>query len=220
MAGYRGIIINGDDTFSRWGLVLGANYTVERAQKKEVWQDVPGANGSLDYSEALTGYPVYNMRTLSLPLVSGRNDADLDAAFVDLTNWHAGTNCHVTLPWDPEHYYSGTLRVGSMQNYNGGTIPCTLYAEPYRYKILPTIVKYDISTTPRTIILRNEQMPVIPTINASGAASIVFNGTTYSVSSGNSRLVGLMLKEGNNLLTVATVAGTGTITFSYQEGAL
>ena len=48
MAGYRGIIINGDDTFSRWGLILGANYTVERAQKKEVWQDVPGANGSLD----------------------------------------------------------------------------------------------------------------------------------------------------------------------------
>lgn len=219
MAGYYGILINGDDTFLRWGLILSANYSIERPSKKEVWQDIPGANGALDYSEALTGRPVYNMRTLSLPLISGRNDADLDDAYIDLTNWHAGTNAHVTLPWDQEHYYHGTLRIGAMQEYNGGTIPVTLYAQPYRYRIYPTIVKKAISTSASTIILKNEQMPVVPTITLTTNATIVFNGTTYTVSSGTSRIPGIVLDEGNNVFTV-TGSGSGTITFQYQEGAL
>lgn len=219
MPGYRGVIINGEDSFYRWGLILGANYTVERPQKKEVWQDIPGANGALDYSEALTGRPVYNMRTLSLPLVSGRNDADLDDAYIDLTNWHAGTTAHVTLPWDTDHYYHGTLRVGSMQDYNGGTIPLTLYAQPYRYRIYPTIVKKSITTSPVTIVLKNEQMPVIPTITLSAAATIVFKGVTYSVAAGTSRNVNMVLDEGNNVFEV-TGSSAGTITFQYQEGAL
>ena len=219
MAGYRGIVINGEDTLLRWGLVLAANYVVERPSKKEIWQDIPGANGALDYSEALTGRPVYNMRTLSLPLVSGRNDADMDAAYIDLTNWHAGTTAHVTLPWDPAHYYHGTLRVGSMQDYNGGTLPLTLYAQPYRYKTYSTIIKKAISTSATTIILPNEQMPVVPTITLDANATIVFNGTTYSVSSGVNRIAGIVLEEGNNLFTV-TGSASGSITFSSQEGAL
>lgn len=220
MSGYRGIIINKTDTLARWGLILGANYVIERPQKKELWQDIPGANGALDYSEALTGYPVYNMRTLSLPLVCGRNDASLEDAYEELQNLHAGTTAKITVPWDMEHYYLGTLRVGQMQNYNGGTIPLTLYAQPYRLQILSTVLKRNISTTPSTIILKNEQMPVIPTITVSTATTITFEGTTYNVAAGTVRLVNILLKEGNNLFTVATGAGTGTITFSYQEGAL
>ena len=40
--------------------------TIQNPEVKENYVDIPGANGSLDFSEALTGYPLYQNRTGSV----------------------------------------------------------------------------------------------------------------------------------------------------------
>ena len=67
------------------------------------------------------------------------------------------------------------------------------------------------------VTLTNDRKAVTPTINAEQAATITFDGTSVSVSAGESIIPQLVL---DNSSKEVGVASTGAVTFSYREGSL
>ncbi len=71
--------------------------------------------------------------------------------------------------------------------------------------------------TMRGLRLLNSKKRVAPSITATAPFTIYHEGNTYSVTAGTTTIPEIELKEGVNDIAVK---GTGTITFTYQEGVL
>lgn len=93
----------------------------------------------------------------------------------------------------------------------------------FRISILPGDVKVNSFVyashdgQKRGLQLVNGKKRVIPTITATSDFTLVFEGNSYTVSSGETVIPEIELKEGVNDIAVK---GTGTITFRYREGIL
>lgn len=93
----------------------------------------------------------------------------------------------------------------------------------FRMSILPGDVKSDsfvytsYNGQIRGLRLVNSKKRVIPTITATSAFTLYFEGNSYTVSAGETVIPEIELKEGVNDIAVK---GTGTISFAYREGSL
>lgn len=93
----------------------------------------------------------------------------------------------------------------------------------FRVSILPGDVKADnfvytsYNGQMRGLQLVNSKKHVIPTITATSDFTLYFEGNSYTVSSGETVIPEIELKEGVNDIAVK---GTGTISFTYREGSL
>lgn len=110
--------------------------------------------------------------------------------------------------------------VGDSEGYNSGTIPVSVSAEPYVYKIELTKVKITIPEGGKTCVyLHNEMKSVIPEFSAEEPFTVNFNGSQYSLPSGISQIPSLKLKGGNNVITLESNTDN-KIAVSYQEARL
>lgn len=93
----------------------------------------------------------------------------------------------------------------------------------FRMSILPgdvkanTFVYTSYNGQMRGLQLVNSKKRVIPTIKATSAFTLYFEGNSYTVSTGETVIPEIELKEGVNDIAVK---GTGTISFAYREGSL
>ena len=60
--------LNGKHTYTDYGLYVTNTNPVEPPEVKAEYIEVPGRNGQIDLTEALTGYTVYNNRQIVLEL--------------------------------------------------------------------------------------------------------------------------------------------------------
>ena len=63
----KGVEINGKNTWEQFRLIL-SSYNISPPEAKQNFISVPGRSGDLDFSEALTGYPMYGNRKITLVL--------------------------------------------------------------------------------------------------------------------------------------------------------
>lgn len=215
---YYGVKIDNTNTLTQWGLILLDDLKIESPDLKSYFLDLPGADGGLDMSYALTGLPAFKNRKISFTLMAPVDDADLDTKYASLAAHCHGLQKKLWLPMDSTHYFLGTFAIGDRSGYNSGQIPVTVDAYPYMLKNSETTATKSHSTS-TTITLTNEQRPVVPTITATRAVTLTKNGKTYSISAGTTKVSGLVLTAGTNTITVAS-SGSGTLTFKYQEGRL
>lgn len=217
-----GVKINGVDTLEAYGLALLADYSIETPKLRERRLEVPGMDGSLDLSTALTGRPVYDDRQITFKLFKGVKDADLDAIRRKLTAAYHGQRVSVEFPFDADHTFAGRMQIGAMETYNSGVIPVSMVANPWRLKkTVTTVSRDDLSTSYKTLTLPNERKPVTPTITCGQDTTLLFSGKTYTVTGGVTyRNLDLQLAAGENTLKAKVTSGTGTITVEYQEGSL
>lgn len=181
---------------------------------------VPGADGSIDASELPAGRVVYNDRTLTWTFALYPGD-----------NWHSkhrqvsnalnGKRCEIVLDDDNGRYYTGRLVV---KDYNTDKalrqITVEAICSPWIMKHDITIVTEELSTDFKEILLWNEKKPVVPTIEATGAFFLRWNGLTINVKAGSYTFLDIELQEGANVLEAKMASGTGSITITYQEGSL
>ena len=59
---------NSYHTLRDWGLAIGNNNCLGDPVQETFYLDVPGADGLLDFSEALTGRPVFKYRPIDITL--------------------------------------------------------------------------------------------------------------------------------------------------------
>lgn len=228
----HGIAIEGINTLTHWGLALCADLKVSAAESKSTWIDVPAANGSLYFSNSVTGAVVYKMRSISLTLISTKSiitgdpgpveDDVLGEICAELNTLFGSKEVQLVLPDDVDHYFRCVPEFSVMPGYHSGRIIMEAAAYPYKFKHHITEVSRTLLANSAIVIrLNNEQMPVVPEITLTGSGwSITGNGVTKTVDIAETyKFPEFALKPGLNLFTAVTTAG-GTITFEYQEGRL
>jgi hypothetical protein len=211
----RGILINNTiHTGLDLGLVMEAkDLGSPSVQKNTV--EIPGRNGLLDMSEALTGEPSYNNRTQTYKFI-GDGSRELVLSLIDVVTSYHGQYITIVVDDYEDWYYEGRVEVAYVDNYNYVEFELVVDAQPFRYARELTSVSYT-GITNQEITLNNRGVTVIPKIVTDAETTIVYGGVTYHLSAGTYEPEDLALRRGDNVYTITT---EGTITIEYREAVL
>ena len=219
-----GVKINGVDTLETWGLILLADLVEAPPPRKENLVSIPGADGALDLSEALTGEPVYGTRPVSGTLFRRADQWTMKYLSGMLQDMYHGQRVNLTVPSDLFHHYTGALQIGEYKESAPGRIPFSIpAADPWRYKNELTTVAATLAGTEfTTLYLENERRRVVPTITVTAPARVRWREKVYALQPGQEyRNLDIRLDPGENTIEAALeAAGAGEITITYQEARL
>ena len=181
--------------------------------------DIEGADGSLDMTDFF-GEVRYDNTTHKFEFFTIVPQAQFLSLFSAVKNALHGKKMRIILDDDPLFFYMGRIKVLPFTSEKSiGKISIECDCEPYKYKLEKTVVSVAVNGT-QTINLTNGRKRAVPevSITTSGGMNIVFQGSNiWDLGSGSYTLPELELVEGVNAVTVT---GTGTITFTWQEGNL
>lgn len=220
-----GININGTDTLDAYGLMLCDDLTISEPEPRTAYVEIPGADGFLDLTEALTGGVNYGMREISFSLfavhdiIAGTRTPATEAHFSEIRrrmylNFH-GRKVRLWTPDDPDHYYLGRIRIGEKSGYNTGMIGVTMEAQPWRYR---NEVSTMTITGDGSVMIPNEHKPSTPTFTVATGGARVGYLRTYTLLAGENTFPELVFHEGNNGVSFSGV--TDPITVTWQEASL
>ena len=181
--------------------------------------DVEGADGALDYTDFF-GEAKYENATHKFNFSTIVPQNEFLSQFSQVKNALHGKKLPVILDDDPDFFYLGRLSVSPFSSSKAvGTLSIESDCEPYKMKISPTVISVTVNGT-QVITLPNSRKRAVPEvrIEAESGLNIVYQvGNVWDLSSGTYTLPELELVEGDNIVTVT---GTGTISFTWQEGGL
>lgn len=176
---------------------------------------VPGRNGLLNLTKALTGKVAYYNRPLSFQYFGTGEREHLLEIDTFITRLH-GQTIQIVDDDFPNHYFEGEVSVDTELHGNYITITLDVDAQPFRLRREKTVTSRALNGT-TLVYLDNESIEVVPTITVTAETTITFNGSTVSISAGTYTIDNFELHRGVNILEVT---GTGRITFEYREGAI
>ena len=78
--------------------------------------DIPGGDGVIDLSQALTGYPVYQNRTGSIEFIVMNDFKPWHMAYSDIMDYLHGQTMRAILEDDPEYFYEGRFTVNAWKS--------------------------------------------------------------------------------------------------------
>ena len=176
--------------------------------------DVEGADGVIDQTEYF-GRVNYGNRTIKYecslmvyPLL------EYYTALADVLH---GRRFKIVHDDDPDWFYVGRLALSEFREEKGvGKFTIEADCEPYKLYHTQTL-HTEVVDGSASIVLNNSRKRAIPTIQTNAEMTIVYNGLTLVHSAGTYLHPDIELVEGNNVIDVT---GTGTITFTWQEGRL
>lgn len=182
--------------------------------------DVPGRDGPLDLSTALTGAPRYYSRTLTAVLENSDGDRQSrEAEIRKIVNRLDGYRLGIVLPDDPDHYLQGRIHV--VKNYNDlahASVTVTAVCDPWLYNENETVYTRNATSTAQKLTLVNSgRRTVAPVVKTTGTVNLSFGSESHTLSQGTYLLPDLVLDPGEIELTYS---GTGTITITYREAVL
>ena len=213
----KGVYFGSIHSFRDLNLILEP-FTPTPAEPQTNFLQVPGRDGVLDLTEA-NGEVKFNSRNFSIPftIVPG-DDLTFDERVSKVSSLLNGVQCKITFERDPDFYWIGRCAVEKYaQNKNIGQVVIKATVNPYKLKQNATETTIALSGAEQSVTLANSRMAVVPTITCTDRTVITFGGETFTLEAGTHKLPGIRLVEGDNALKLS---GTGTVTITYQEGAL
>lgn len=181
--------------------------------------DIEGADGALDLTDFF-GEPKYEDVTHKFQFASIVPYSEFLTQYSTIKNAIHGKKMRVILDDDPLFYWMGRCHVSGFANdRNIGQVQIECDCEPYKLKLDKTVVTQAVSGT-KVISLTNGRKRAVPevAIQTSGTMNITYkDGYVWDLGPGSYTLPELELVHGVNMLTVT---GTGSITFTWQEGDL
>ena len=219
MATKRKIIFDDYDTAVN-GLWTLAACRLSEATPVTSLVEIPGrVDGPLDLSTALTGDIRYQPRTLEVTLESSEGTRQDRKKKIDyMVNKLHGQRVKIWLPDDGLHYLLGRLSI--TEEYNDlvhASVRVTATCEPWRYDNDESVGNVTLTSGATDIELPNDRRPVCPVITVQGSLKLVYEGSTYNLSSGTYTLPDLLLKQGGQTVKVS---GSGSVTFTYRKAVL
>ena len=236
--GEHSLIIGDKHTWEDWHLIPSSRPGVSMPQIRTKFIEIPGAFGTLDLTELLTGCPVFGDR-------SGSWEFIMDPDRTDKMNWANlyqtiamyihGRRHTVILTDDPEYYYQGRLAVGGLQPGEAFTsITINYQLEPYKLPVhdpfsdwlwdpfdFETGVIGDGNTTTvsgsATITVTGMDDEFSPAIKVSAPMTLTFDGRNYSLITGVNYVHEIVIGPGNHTLTFT---GNGTVAISKMGARL
>lgn len=239
--GEHSVTFGDKNSWTDWHLVPSSRPVFAPPKPKTNYVNIPGMNGSLDLSEAVSGRPVYENRQGSL-------DFYVDVQYKDKSSWIElcseimaylhGHQLEAYLDDEPYYRYVGRFDVDSWKSGDGETI--TINYDVYPYKMEPFWSNEDWLWDPfdfengvirnfkslsvdgsLTVYIPKTQDWQASTITVSGTGGsgldVAYNGKTYHLNDGVNQNPNLMVKDSD---TTFTFTGKGMISMRMRGGIL
>lgn len=124
------------NTWEHWHIIPNERPAIAPPQPKTNMIKIPGANGSLDLSRILTGYPTYDNRLGTVDFVVLNDFRHWQTAYTDIMTTCHGKPCAAVYSEDPEYYYKGLLTCSGWQTGNYySTVSISYEFEPYKWRL-------------------------------------------------------------------------------------
>lgn len=227
-------------TLDDWDLALGNNNYIGDPEMETTYIKVPGRDGLIDASEAISGRRVYKKRALSFELGGIRPRHSWDGVISALRNNINGRICRLTLDNDKGYYWRGRVYIEDFDRFRdlGEFTLAVPTAEPYKYSVsssaepwlwdpfnfetdmITYIGSITISGTEDVVIPRGNMltMPEIVASNVIGPLTVEFDGVTYPLTSGTNKISAIMI--GGEVEKTLTFNGNAEVQIVYRSGSL
>lgn len=131
--------MNGINTWDDWHLIPSSRPLFNVPSFKSNFIDIPGANGSIDASTILGGYPTFNDRTGSIEFYVMNDYGEWYNRYSDAMNYLHGQRVKAILEDEPSYYYEGRMTVNSWKSEKGHSkITFDYTMEPFKYELFDT----------------------------------------------------------------------------------
>lgn len=214
----RGVMFDNKHSFHNWRLMMRSRPIISPPTPKTMYVDVPGANGSLDLTDTLTGYTQYKNRKISFEFVVMAGRAEWPAIYSEIMDALHGKVVEIVFDDDPHYFYKGRVTVGSWEAENVMTAILTMTAEVEPFKTARFCdhsyrnLKVDGSLT---VNVHGTCKPSVPSLTVSDDMHVSFMGNTYTLTAGENTLPEIVIRQGKNLLEFT---GNGTVSIIYRGG--
>lgn len=134
---YHSITIGEKNTWDDWHIVPLSRPVVNPPGIKTEYVDIPGANGSFDYSEILTGSPVYKDRTGSWKFAVMNDYQEWHYLYSILLSYlHGRYFDSIILEDEPNYKYKGRLTLNEWESSKDrSTITIGYVLSPYKQSV-------------------------------------------------------------------------------------
>lgn len=147
---YHSITFGEKNTWDDWHLVPTSRPVFNPPAQKVKTLDIPGGDGVIDLSQALTGYPIYQNRTGSFEFIVPNGFEPWEAGTIEKQPWHTtysdimdylhGQTMRAILEDDPEYFYEGRFTVNSWKSQKDWSrITIDYSVGPYKWSVLSSI---------------------------------------------------------------------------------
>lgn len=204
---YHSITFGNKNTWEDWHLVPSSRPVFNPPALKEKYLDIPGGDGNIDLTEALTGYPVYQNRTGSVEFIVMNDYWPWQEAYSAICDYIHGQRMKAVLEDDPDYYYEGRFKVNkwkSDKDYSKITIDYNV--SPYKKRHDMTVLTFPVGAGYVPHIIRKDiygRAPSCPQliVQTIGDASMAIKfvntrlgiNVTKTVNSGTHRLPDMVL---------------------------
>lgn len=198
------LIVNGVDLSIRFQMALLDGYTLGPPEPKTYTVDIPGGNGVIDLTEALTGDVAYKNRKqeFTFAVIDVKN---FEKVKTEVSNFLHGRAFDYTMTMDPGYTYHGRFSVDSYSHEayaNGllGRFKITVDANPYKLK---EHCSYRLNATGGKLYgFESGRRPVHPTVECTQPTWFTWNGKEQLVPAGTYRLNDIVFRDGINELYI------------------
>lgn len=225
-------------SYRDWGLILTERPKITAPKPKTLYIDIPGSDGSLDLTETLTGSVSYEEREIACKFATLKKGEYWSDQYSDIQDFLHGQRLKIILDEDQAYYYVGRFEVGDWNSFiRRSEITIKGLIDPYKYERTSSLEAwlwdpFDFNSgiirdyknlrvdgiLRLTIPGRRKKVEPVFEVTASGRGlDLTYEGATYHLPDGKSRIVGLSTKEGENLLIFE---GNGTVSVDYRGGRL
>lgn len=242
---YHSIIFGEKNTWADWCLFPSSRPVINPPKPKTKYVDIPGADWQLDLSTVLTGDVAYGPREGSIEFIvdNGQlSDYRADKWFVlysEILDYLHGKYLKATLEDDPDFYYEGRFTLNNWKSdSHNSKITIDYNLRPFKIEATSSLEDWlwdpfsfetgiireykDLRVDgSRSLLVVGRRMMVIPSFivdsDDGNGLKVTFNGTTYNLPDGTSRVLNIQTKEGENTLTFT---GKGVVSVDYRGGCL
>lgn len=236
---FYGVLFGEKHSYKDWQLLLNSRPEVSPPLPKVNYIDIPGGDGSLDLTEALTGDVQYQTRKLEFTFITLKARRKWHSLYSEVQGCLHGQRMKIILDEDPAFYYIGRVSVDewkSSEKYS--TIVVSAEVDPYKYERASSLEDWEwdsfnfeegIIREYRGLVVNGSldftilgrRKRVIPSfiVSSAGGAGldVEFEGNVYHLPDGTSRILNIAIGEGYSLLRFT---GHGTVDIDYRGGKL
>lgn len=234
-----GVTFGTKHSYRDWGLLLKSRPVISPPSPKTVYVDIPGSDGVIDLTESLTGDVKFDNRTIKCEFVVLDARNRWSNIYSEIMDYLHGQRMRVRLDEDPTYYYEGRLQVNEWKSDKvTSTITIEGDVEPYKMEMFSSLedwewdsfnfetgiirdykeIRVDESLTFTIEGRRKSVVPSFTVVSDDGSGlQVRFNGTTYDLPDGTSRVLNIVIKNGTNTLYFT---GNGTVSIDYRGGRL
>lgn len=233
--GYPAVTINGINMFEKYKAPLTELHSVQPPEPKTFFQDIPGGDGSLDVSTVISGRPTYKRREITMKFHCEHPSNQWTTIMSEILKEFHGKEGKIIFEDDPDYYYMGRMTVSDYERaVKTGKFIITSNAEPYKYELLSSLEPWlwdpfnfkkgfirnygnmEVSGT-KTLTIPGTERWVIPVFTTTGSVRVEYEGKSYDLKQGKSKIYSIVIKQGNNVLKFS---GNGKVSVEYRGGIL